>query len=115
MKLGISSYTYAWAIGFPGAVPARPVTAMQLLEKAQELGVSMVQFGPNMPLDQLPEKDLREVMKRANDWKIDIELCTRGLETKHLRRQIEFAKRMGAILLKTTPTSSQGKVMHGLR
>jgi sugar phosphate isomerase/epimerase len=109
MKLGISTYTFAWAIGFPGAVPPRPVTAMQLLEMAQELGVGMVQFGPNLSLDQLSEKDQRAIMKRANDWKIDLELATRGLETQHLRQQIEFAKRMGAILL-TTTISSHGKV-----
>ena len=83
---------------------------MQLLEKAREFGVILVQFGPNMPLDQLPEKAQREVMKRADAWKIDIELGTRNCETRHLRQQIEFAKRMGAILLKTTPISSEGKV-----
>ena len=65
MKLGISSYTFPWAIGLPGAKPNHPLKPLQLLEKAQELGVGIVQFGPNMPLDKLPEKELREVVKHA--------------------------------------------------
>jgi sugar phosphate isomerase/epimerase len=110
MKLGISTYTYAWAIGFPGAAPNRPLRPMELLDKAVELGVSLVQFGMNMPLARLPEKDLREVVKRADSWKIDLESATQGLSPAHLRRQIQFAKQNGLILLKTTPENSDGKL-----
>jgi len=85
MKLGISSYTYAWAVGFEGAIPEKPVSALQLLEKARELGVGLVQFGPNLPLDKLPEKERREVVKRADAWKIDLELATCGWGTACLR------------------------------
>jgi sugar phosphate isomerase/epimerase len=108
MKLGISSYTYAWAIGFPGAVPDHPLTALQLLEKARDLGVGIVQFGPNLPLDQLPEKELQEVVKRADTWRIDLEMGTQGLDPDHLRRQIQFARRVGVILLKITPEHADG-------
>ena len=45
MKLGIGTYSYMWAIGFDGARPASPMTAMALLEKARELGVRVVQYG----------------------------------------------------------------------
>lgn len=110
MKLGISSYTFPWAIGLPGNIPDHPLQPMQLLERAQELGVGLVQFGPNMPLDRLPEKDLRDVVKHANSWKIDLELATEGIEIGHLRNQIRFAKRIDAILLKTTPELSAGQV-----
>jgi sugar phosphate isomerase/epimerase len=109
MKLGISTYTYAWAIGFAGAVPSRPLTALQLLDKAQELGVGLVQFGPNLPLDKLPDAERREVIKRADAWRIDLEMATCGLGTASLRQQIQFAKRMGVILLKTTPDCTRGK------
>ena len=76
MKLGISSYTFPWAIGLPDAIPNRPLKPLQLLDKAQELGVGLVQFGPNMPLDKLPEYALREVVKHANSSKIDLEIAT---------------------------------------
>jgi sugar phosphate isomerase/epimerase len=110
MKLGISSYTYPWTIGLPDATPSHPLTALQLLEKAQELGVGLVQFGPNMPLHQLPEQELREVVKYANSWKIDLEMGTAGIDPGHLRDQIQFAKRTGVILLKTTPEGADGRV-----
>ena len=86
MKLGISSYTFPWAIGLPDAIPSQPLTPLQLLEKARELGVGLVQFGPNMPLDQLPEKELREVVKRASSWKIDLEMGTVGIDPGRLQR-----------------------------
>jgi sugar phosphate isomerase/epimerase len=110
MKLGISSYTFPWAIGLPNAIPDNPLKPLQLLEKAHELGVGLVQFGPNMPLDKLPEKELREVVKNANSWKIDLEVATEGIDPGHLRNQIQFAKRIDAILLKTTPEHPVGQV-----
>ncbi len=110
MKLGISTYTYAWAIGFSGAVPNHPLKPIQLLEKAQELGVNLVQFGPNLPLDRLHLQDLQDLVKHAESWEIDLEVATQGLNPTHLRRQIQFAKQNGAILLKTTPEGADGKL-----
>ena len=110
MKLGISTYTYAWAIGFSGATPNHPLRPVEFLEKARELGVSLVQFGANLPLDQLPENELQDVVKRARSWKIDLEMATQGLDPVHLRRQIEFAKKNSVILLKTTTEKPDGKL-----
>lgn len=110
MKLGISSNTYPWAVGLPDATPSHPLRPLQLLEKAQELGVGIVQFGPNMPLDSLPDYELRDVVKHANSWKIDLEMGTVGIKPERLRQQMHFAKRIGAILLKTTPEGDDGQV-----
>jgi hypothetical protein len=63
-----------------------------------------------MPLDRLPEKELRDVVKHASSWKIDLELATEGIDPGHLRTQIRFAKRIDAILLKTTPEFPVGQV-----
>lgn len=110
MKLGISSYTYPWAIGLPAAMPTYPLTPLQLLEKARELGVGIVLFGPNMPLDKLPERELNEVVELSNAWKIDLEMGTIGIEQERLRDQIRFAKRIGAILLKIRPERPDGRL-----
>jgi 3-oxoisoapionate decarboxylase len=110
MKLGIGSYTYPWAIGLPGAQPSSPLTAVQLMEKAKDLGVGLVQFGPNLPLDKLPEKDLKEVVKRADSWKIDVEIGMVGFELDRLRFHIQLARRIGAILIKTTPERADGTI-----
>ena len=110
MKLGINTYTFMWSIGFQfgdrAARPARPMTAFDLLGKARELGVRVVQVGPNLPLDRLAAAELDAFTAQAQAWNIDLELGTRGLETDHLRRQLALAQRIGARLLRTIPELS---------
>lgn len=103
MKLGIGTYCYMWSIGFEGAAPARPMTAMDLLEKARELGVCVVQYGPNLNLLALPAGEVDRLAGQARDWGITLELATRGLEADHLLGQLALAKRIGSTLLRTIP------------
>jgi sugar phosphate isomerase/epimerase len=107
MKLGISTYTYMWSIGFRfgdrEANPPRPMSALDLLGKARELGVSVVQMGPNLPLDRLSHSELAAFVHQAQVWEIQLELCTRGLEPDHLLRQLALAKQIGSRLLRTIP------------
>ena len=112
MKLGINSYTYMWNIGFKGpnpafpdaeARPAHPLTALGLLQKARDLGVRLVQTGPNLPLDRLSAAELEEFIQCAGAWDITLELGTRGLDFDHLVRQAALAKRIGARLIRSLP------------
>ena len=112
MKLGINTYTFMWSIGFQGANPAypdkaarpeKPLTAMGLLEKARELGVHLVQTGPNLPVEKLPEGELDAFIGKAQEWGITLELGTRGVDQAHLRKMVPLAKRMGATLIRTLP------------
>jgi sugar phosphate isomerase/epimerase len=112
MKLGINTYTFMWSIGFQGVNPTHPkkaarpqvpLTPFGLLEKARLLGVKLVQTGPNLPLDRLPEVDLDGFIRTAYDWGIQLELGTRGLGKEHLVRQAALARRMGATLIRTLP------------
>ena len=63
MKLGIGTYTYMWSIGFPGAQPKVPIDGLGLLRKAHELGVRVVQFGPNLSLSDVSQDQLLAVME----------------------------------------------------
>jgi len=110
MKLGIGSHTFPWAIGLPGATPARPLKPLHLLEKAQELGVGLVQFGPNMALGRLADHELADLIRHAKSWNIDLEMATVGITPELLRERIKFARRFGIILLKTTPEDPAGRV-----
>ena len=110
MKLGISTYAYTWSIGFPGAEPVCPMTAVDLLAKAHELGIMVVQIGPNLPIDQLSERELEAVVQQAREWGIELELGTRGLEPKHLVHWISLAKQVGARFLRTTPEVTGGRL-----
>lgn len=112
MKLGINSYTFMWAIGFQGpnpafhdkvARPAHPLTAIGLLDKAEELGVRVVQTGPNLGFDLLSDTEKDHFIVTARERGIELELGTRGLDYGPLREQVHLAKRMGAKLIRTLP------------
>jgi sugar phosphate isomerase/epimerase len=107
MKLGIGTYCYMWAIGFKfgdrEAAPAQPMDAFGLLQRAHELGVHLVQYGPNLPLAALDDAALDALVAQARAWGVEFELGTRGLETDHLERQVALAKRIGSKLLRTIP------------
>ncbi len=79
------------------------MNAFGLLAKARELGVRVVQFGPNLPLDAMAPHELDEMAACARESGIEIEAGTRGVEADHLRRYIEIAKRCGATLLRSVP------------
>ncbi|MBI4873458.1 MAG: sugar phosphate isomerase/epimerase [Acidobacteria bacterium] len=98
MKLGIGSYCYMWSIGVEGAVPPRPMTAFDLLAKCRELGVRVVQFGPNLPLDAA-RIDALSAEARAGG--VEVEMGTAGLDAANIREQAALCRRMGATLLRT--------------
>jgi 3-oxoisoapionate decarboxylase len=109
LKLGIGTYTYMWSIGFPGAEPEAPMRAIDLVSKAHEFGVRVVQFGPNLALYELDPGELQEVLSACSAWGIEIEIGTRGIETDRLERRVDFTVRCGAGLLRTVP-EVQGRV-----
>jgi sugar phosphate isomerase/epimerase len=100
MRLGIGSYTYTWAIGVPGHPPGAPMTAKDLLDRARELGVGVVQFADNLPLDMLSRKELEEVDLRMGELGIYVEVGTRGIAPEHLGRYIEIALRLRSRILR---------------
>ena len=100
MRLGISSYTYAWAIGVPEHPPARPMTATGLLDQAARLGVHLVQAADNLPLDRLPDSQLEAFEHRAADLRVSIEVGTRGIHPDHLRTYLRLAERLRSPILR---------------
>ena len=50
MTLGLSSYTFGWAVGVRGQEPARPLDECGLLDKCREHSVKLLQIGDNLPL-----------------------------------------------------------------
>jgi sugar phosphate isomerase/epimerase len=91
MTPGISTYTYTWAIGVPGSEPEKPMNIFQLLEKAAELGVSVVQVADNLPLAQFSETELLKIRNYADTRNIQIEVGARGMTTENLEKYIQVA------------------------
>lgn len=91
MHLGLSSYTYPWAVGVPGHEPAEPLTASALLDRAIEQNVGAVQFGDNLPLHTLPAADWHALRERAWQHHIQLEVGMRGLTAANLKTYIRLA------------------------
>ncbi|PSR57048.1 hypothetical protein AHMF7605_27970 [Adhaeribacter arboris] len=100
MQLGISTYTYGWGVGVPGNRPANPLNELDLLAKAREFGLRLVQFGDNLPLHELPEHRLAGLQQLAAAKGITLEIGARGLTPEHLHRYILLAEKLRANLLR---------------
>jgi 3-oxoisoapionate decarboxylase len=102
MRLGISSWTYPWAIGVSGFPPPdRPVRLADLLERASVLKVGVVQVADNLPLHKLDLAELRDARDQAAGLGLRIEIGTRGVEPAHLLRYLRLAVEFDAALLRT--------------
>ncbi len=99
-RLGISSYTYTWAIGVPGYPVAAPLSARGLLTKAQALGVKLVQYADNLPLDELAPAELVSLIQDAAAAGVSLEIGTRGIHPAHLRRNLRIAADIGSSILR---------------
>jgi sugar phosphate isomerase/epimerase len=98
-----------WSIGFAGAQPSAPMSALDLLSKARELRVQVVQFGPNLPLDALDRRELLEITDYARLAGIELEIGTRGIDTQHLCHMLELAVGLGCGLIRTVPEFPDGR------
>ncbi len=95
MRLGLSTYTFPWAVGVSGHEPPHPLSAVELVRRTRSLGLGLVQFADNLPLHELSEPALDHLAAEAEGQRVDLEIGTRGIGP-HLRRYAEMAVRFGA-------------------
>lgn len=100
MRLGISSFTFPWAIG--GIDNNHPIsmTAFELLEKANALGAEVLQIADNLPIGHLSNEELVQLRTMANSLGIALEVGTRGISTANLARFLEIAEILGSPILR---------------
>jgi sugar phosphate isomerase/epimerase len=101
MRLGISSWTYPWALGVSGFAPPQPFTLADLLERASALKVGVVQIADNLPLHKLDAVELCEVRDEAASLGLIVEVGTRGVEPAHLLCYLRLALEFGGKLVRT--------------
>ena len=92
MKLGLSSYTYGWAVGVPGREPAVPLDEHGLLEKARALGLNLLQMGDNLTLHTFSSSRLQEFSSAAKSQRTELEIGARRLAPEELRALCGFAQ-----------------------
>jgi 3-oxoisoapionate decarboxylase len=99
-RIGISSWAYPWAVGVPGFEPERPMTALDLLDRAAELDVTVVQIADNLPLHTLSGEDLRAVRDAADARGLQLEVGTVGCTPSIFRRYLAIAMELGSPLVR---------------
>lgn len=100
MILGLSSYTFGWSIGVPGHEPAHPMDELELLDRARQHRVNLVQVCDNLPLWRLSADRLDRFAKRAADEAVVLELGSRRLTIEHATEMITLARRLRAELIR---------------
>jgi 3-oxoisoapionate decarboxylase len=100
VRIGLSSYSYTWAVGVAGSPPDRPLSPFELVELAHSLGVEVLQIADNVALHRFSASELTQLAGNASDIGLAIEVGTRGVEPTHLDRYLALAELFGSPLLR---------------
>jgi len=101
VRLGISSYTLVWSVGVPGfPQPAKPLSAIDLINIAADLRVNVVQIADNMPLHEVPRSVIDDLANHAQDRRISLEVGTCGTQPAHLLKYLNLAAQLKSPILR---------------
>ena len=102
MKIGVSSWCFAWSIGVPNyPKPEKPLDFNGLLRRAKELDVELLQIAENFPLHEFKESTLEEWASLAREYDIEIETATWGISSEVLLRYLDIAEIFGSKIVRT--------------
>jgi len=100
MKLGLSSYTFCWAVGVRGHEPACPLDELGLLDKCREHGVKLLQLGDNLTLPAFDEARLDKLARRSAQEGVELEIGARCLTQERVAGYVGIARRLNAGLIR---------------
>jgi sugar phosphate isomerase/epimerase len=100
MQLGISSYTYTWAVGVPGSMPLNAMSAFDLVDKAFHFGLRVVQIADNLPLESLSFQQLSDLSEYALNKQVTIEMGGKGLTHEHTIKCLDAAELLHSSILR---------------
>ena len=100
MRLGLSSYTYTWAVGVPGSLPPKQLSAFDLVDKAAASGLKLVQIADNLPLETMAKSEVIDLKKYGEAIGVEIEMGGRGLAPEHVKKCLEAAKLLKSPILR---------------
>ncbi|MDR1316588.1 MAG: sugar phosphate isomerase/epimerase [Spirochaetales bacterium] len=99
--LGIGSYSYPFAAGQNKRfLPEKPLTALDLINKAVTHNVKVVQLADNLYLQNLTDGQLDAISCQAQQNGISLETGLRGILPDNLARHIYLSRRLGSRLLR---------------
>jgi sugar phosphate isomerase/epimerase len=72
-----------------------------VVKRANDLGVHVVHFLDNLPLDAWADDAIDRAGQWAAEHEIEVEIGTRGTDPEHLLRYLQIAQKIGARLIRT--------------
>jgi sugar phosphate isomerase/epimerase len=107
MLIGLSSYTYTWAVGVPGYPPPRPLDHMALLQRAAALHADVLQVADNLPLHLLSSRELGQFQDKAGELGVRVEVGTLGTDRELLLCYLSLAQQLGSPILRVVITDGE--------
>jgi sugar phosphate isomerase/epimerase len=86
-----------------GPQPEKIMTAIELLQKAVEYEVDLVQIADNLPLEKLSMSELEELAGFAREKSISVEVGTKGITETHLLSFLDIAIQFSSPVLRVLP------------
>ncbi len=106
MRLGLSSFTFPWAIGVPGDAPPEPMGLDALLAAAAGAGVDVLQVADNLPLDALSDAEVAAFAERARAAGVALEVGTRGIAPERVSRHLAIAVAVSSPIVRVVVDSA---------
>ena len=106
MAIGLSTYSFFWRAS--ERVP-NPLDLPAMLQQTAALGASVFQICDYKGLEAFSVTQLRDLKQQADELGLTLELGTRGLETAHLRKYLEYAAILDVRLLRSMFNSNTSK------
>jgi sugar phosphate isomerase/epimerase len=76
------------------------MTPYDLVDRAAESGIRVVQVADNLPLEKLPPEELEKISRYAVSREVKLEMGGRGLTPEHTLSCLETARRLGSPILR---------------
>ena len=99
-RVGIGSFAFRYAIGRGEFQPPNPMTAMDFLSEAHQLGFGGVQLCENLGFSTLSDDDLLAVKSKADRLGLFIEVGMRHLTRENLFRHLDMAELLSSRFLR---------------
>jgi hypothetical protein len=100
MLLGISTYSYGWAIGTEEYRPDNAMDERELVRTYIQFGLRCLQIGDNVPLHTFTAERLVALQKIVQERELRIETGARQLTDDNVRRYLEICQDLNSPLLR---------------
>lgn len=91
-KIGIGSFTFRYAIGIKDCMPDRPMTPIDFIDAASNLGFNTIQLCENLKYAEYNTDSVISFAEKAKESNLIVELGMYGLTYDNLKKHIEIAK-----------------------